>query len=148
MNKVFVTARMYELIPGAGTCCKDTPGTVTGMECYATHRVVVDLPADWAEVKIAWGDLKAATYGLGQTTTFNPNRLRDIVFSFNHEGTMPAEGAKFDVWVDGLRFLGKDEMGNVGGGMGGSSSGGTGGAPAGGGGAGGNGGAAGAGGTQ
>jgi hypothetical protein len=125
MNKVFITARMYELIPGAGSCCKETTPPTPGMECYATHRVVVDLPADWAEVKIAWSDLKAATYGLGQTTTFNPNRLRDIVFSFNHEGTMPADGAKFDVWVDGLRFLGKDEMGNVGGGMGGSSSGGS-----------------------
>jgi hypothetical protein len=129
-DKLFVSARMYELLPGTGSCCKDPPpGMPNGIECYATHFTVVDLTADWKEVKIEWKDFGKRTWGLGSSTDFNPNRIRDIVFGFNHDGAAtggtPAAGASFDVYIDGLRFLKKGEMGNVGGGMGGSNAGGA-----------------------
>ncbi len=127
-NKIMVLARMPDVLPGAGTCCSDA---VAGAECYSAHRAVVTLTADWTEVKLPWSSFAGPTWGLGATLAFNPNRVRDITFSFNHDAMtmMPADGATFDVWIDGLRFMSADEMG----GTGGSSSGGTGGTSGGGG---------------
>jgi hypothetical protein len=133
-DKLMVLARMPDVLPGAGSCCDDK---VLGSECYSAHRAVVGVSAEWTEVKIAWSDFKPATYGLGSTLTFNPNRLRDITLSFNHDAMVTAgDGTSFDVWVDGIRFLTKDEMGNVmtggsaGSSSGGSAAGGTGGSAA------------------
>ena len=149
-NKLMVLARMPDVLPGTpatGSCCDDK---VKGSECYSAHRAVVGVSAEWAEVKIAWADFKPASYGLGSTLPFNANRLRDITLSFNHDSAATTgDGTSFDVYVDGMRFLTKDEMGNVGmtgsagSSSGGSASGGSGGAAAGTGGA-----AAGTGGTQ
>jgi hypothetical protein len=124
-DKLMVLARMPDVLPGAGSCCDDK---VKGSECYSAHRAVVGISAEWSEVKIAWADFKPATYGLGSTLPFNANRLRDITLSFNHDSAVTTgDGTSFDVWVDGMRFLTKDEMGNVstGGGTAGSSSGGS-----------------------
>jgi hypothetical protein len=134
-NKLMIQARMPDVLPGAGSCCKDT---VVGSECYSGHRTVIDVPADWAEVKIAWSDFMGPAWGLGSTLAFNPNRIRDINFSFNHDA-MGMTATSFDVWIDGVRFMTKAEMSNIGGGTGGTSAGGSaaGGTAAGGGGAGG-----------
>jgi len=137
------------VLPGTaatGSCCDDK---VVGSECYSAHRAVVGVSAEWAEVKIAWADFKPASYGLGSTLPFNANRLRDITLSFNHDSAVTTgDGTSFDVWVDGMRFMTKEEMGNVpvGGGSGGSSS--TAGTSSGGAAAGTGGAAAGTGGTQ
>jgi len=129
-DKLMVLARMPDVLPGAGSCCDDK---VLGSECYSAHRAVVPVSAEWTEVKITWGDFKPATYGLGSTLPFNANRLRDITLSFNHDAAVTTgDGTSFDVWVDGIRFLKKDETGNVTTGSGGSSSGGTGGTSSGG----------------
>lgn len=149
-DKLMVLARMPDVLPGAGSCCDDK---TVGLECYSAHRAVIDVTSDWTEVKIAWSDFKPASYGLGSTLPFDPNRLRDITLSFNHDTSATATGeTSFDVWVDGMRFLAAGEMGNVGSGTGsgGTSSGGSGGASAGSGGAsaGSGGASAGSGGTQ
>lgn len=153
-DKLMVLARMPDVLPGTpatGSCCDDK---VLGSECYSAHRAVVSMTAEWTEVKIAWSDFKNATYGFGSALTFNPNRLRDITLSFNHDAAATTgDGTSFDVWVDGVRFLKKDEMGNLtSGGSAGSSSGGSAGSSSAGSGNGGSGGAAGggggAGGTQ
>ena len=124
-NKLMVLARMPDVLPGAGSCCNDK---VPGSECYSAHRAVIDVTADWTEVKIAWSDFKPPTYGLGMTLTFDPNRLRDITLSFNHDAmVMTPPGTSFDVTVDDFKFLAKGEMGNVGSGTGGTAAGGTGG---------------------
>jgi hypothetical protein len=127
-DKLMVQARMPDVLPGAGTCCNDK---VPGSECYSGHRAVVSISADWQEVKIPWSAFMGPTWGLGSTTPFNPNRVRDITLSFNHDAMVMDDGASFDVWVDGMRFMAKEEMGNVGGssggGSGGTGSGGTGG---------------------
>lgn len=129
-DKLMVLARMPDVLPGAGSCCDDK---VVGSECYSAHRAVIGVSATWTEVKIAWSDFKPASYGLGSTLPFNANRLRDITLSFNHDSAATTgDGTSFDIWVDGMRFLTKDEMGNVSTGSGGSSSGGTGGSSAGG----------------
>jgi hypothetical protein len=135
MNKLLVQARMPDVLPGTpttGSCCNDTDMD-KGNDCYSAHRVTIDVPAEWTEVRIAWSDFKGPAWGLGATLAFNANRVRDINFSFNHDAMLgPVAGTDFDVWIDGVRFLSKDEMGNVtGGGMGGSSAGGTGGSSAG-----------------
>src|SRR5882724_5824231 len=119
-NKLMIQARMPDVLPGPGSCCDDK---VIGKECYSGHRIVIDVPADWTEVRIAWADFKGPSYGLGQTLMFNPNRIRDINFSFNHDAMAPTTTSTFDVWVDSLRFLKKDEMGNVGSGTTGGSGG-------------------------
>ncbi len=144
-NKLMVLARMPDVLPGAGSCCNDK---LPGSECYSAHRAVVDITADWTQVKIAWSDFKPPTYGLGMTLTFDPNRLRDITLSFNHDAMVTTPpGTSFDVYVDDFKFLAKGEMGNVGTGTGtggtGNGTAGSGGAAAGTGGA-----AAGSGGTQ
>jgi hypothetical protein len=109
-NKLLLGAVMPDLVPGVGSCCHDN---VLGMECYSFHRRVIDIPADWQEIKVTWDDLLNAPFGLGSTFDFNPNRIRHIGFYFNHD-TVDPNATSFDVWVDGLRFLGKDEQGNVG----------------------------------
>lgn len=122
-DKLMVQARMPDVLPGAGSCCNDK---VAGSECYSGHRAIVSVSAEWTEVKIPWSDFMGPTWGLGATTPFDPNRIRDITFSFNHDAMKTDDGASFDVWIDGVRFLGKDESGSGGGGSGGSSSGGGG----------------------
>jgi uncharacterized membrane protein YgcG len=129
-NKVMIQARMPDVLPGPGTCCDDK---VLGSECYSGHRVVIGITADWTEVKIPWSEFKGPAWGLGSTLAFNANRVRDINFSFNHDTAVTTgAGSTFDVWVDGVRFMSKDEMGNVMPGGGGSSTGGTGGSSSGG----------------
>jgi hypothetical protein len=109
-NKLMIMARMPDILPGPGSCCDSTPGN----ECYGAHQLVIDVPADWKEVKIAWADFKNPTWGLGQVLVFNPNRIRDIAFAFNHfsSGAEP-DPISFDVWIDGLRFLASDELSSV-----------------------------------
>lgn len=136
-NKLMVQARMPDVLPGPGSCCDDK---VPGKECYSGHRVVIDVPADWQEVKIAWTDFTGPTFGLGSTIAFDPSRIRDIDFSFNHDAMSTTATTSFDFWVDGVRFLTKAEMGNVGSGSGGAAAGGSAGASSGGGGTGGTGG--------
>jgi len=121
-NKLMVQFPMPDVVPGVGSCCDDK---VIGKECYSGHRVVIDVPTDWQEVRIAWSDLKPASFGLGSTIMFDPNRLRAIEFSFNHDAASTTTTTSFDFTVDGLRFITKTEMSNVGTGAGGTSSGGT-----------------------
>lgn len=125
-NKILLQARMPDVLPGAGSCCKDPkPGEMpTGIECYSGHRLEITVTGEWTEMKVPWTAFMGPAWGLGSTIPLNPNRVRDITFAFNHDA-MDAGPASFDVWVDGLRFLKKDEMGNIGGGSGGSSSGGS-----------------------
>ena len=111
INQLMILAGMPDVFPGPGSCCADT---VPGSECYSTHRVVIDVPAGWEEVKIAWADFKSPTWGLGSTIKFNPNRIRSITFSFNHDSAaQDMKPVSFDVWLDGLRFLDVDEESNV-----------------------------------
>jgi hypothetical protein len=113
-NKVMVLARMPDVLPGANSCCDNSAMPVAGKECYSAHRVVIDITPEWTEVKIAWKDFASPTWGLGSTIALDPNRIRDINFSFNHDTAMATgDGTSFDVWVDGLRFLKSDEMGNL-----------------------------------
>ncbi|HXK19873.1 MAG TPA: hypothetical protein VNG33_18815, partial [Polyangiaceae bacterium] len=92
-NKLMVQARMPDVLPGAGSCCDDK---VAGKECYSGHRVVIDVPADWQEVRIAWTDFKGPSYGLGSTITFDPSRIRDVDFSFNHDSMSATTTTSFD----------------------------------------------------
>lgn len=128
-DKIMIQARMPDVLPGAGSCCNDK---VMGSECYSGHRTVISITADWTEVKIPWTDFQGPAWGLGSAIPFNPNRIRDINFSFNRD-TMGTTPASFDVWVDGVRFMAMGEVGNNGGGAGGSASGGGGAANGGGG---------------
>lgn len=121
-DMVMIQARMPDVLPGAGSCCNDK---VAGSECYSGHRAVIGITADWQEVKVAWSDFKGPAWGLGSTLAFDPNRVRDINFSFNHDAMAKDAGASFDVWVDGVRFMTKSEMSTVGSGAGGSSMGGS-----------------------
>lgn len=115
-NKVMILARMPDVLPGPGSCCDDGNGSQpTGLECYSAHRVVVDVTSSWREVKITWADFASPSWGLGATIELNPNRIRDILFAFNHDIAEPdPEPISFNVWVDGLRFLDANEKGNVG----------------------------------
>jgi hypothetical protein len=137
-NKIMVLARMPDVLPGPGTCCSDG---VAGYECYSAHRAIVTLTADWTEFRLPWSSFVGPTWGLGATLAFNPERVRDITFSFNHDNAsmMPAGGVNFDLWIDGLRFMSEGEMGSggTGGSGGGTGGGGTGGGGTGGGGTGG-----------
>jgi hypothetical protein len=111
MNKLLVLARMPDVLPGPGSCCSDS---VPGLECYSAHRVLIDVPADWQEIKIRWETFKSPPWGLGSTMTFNPQRIRDINFGFDHDTTAKDQNPiSFDVWIDNLRFLKADELGNV-----------------------------------
>ena len=111
LNKLMIMASMPDILPGPGSCCSDR---VPGLECYSSHRVVLDVPADWEEVRIAWADFKSPAWGLGSTIAFNPNRIRAIEFSFDHDASAQSVNpVSFDVWVDGLRFLGVDEKANI-----------------------------------
>jgi len=112
-NKVMVMARMPDVLPGPGSCCSDA---VMGGECYSSHRATIDIPADWTEVKLPWSSFARPAWGLGSTMDLDPSRIRDITFSFNHDmmNSVPADGASFDVWIDGLRFMTTDEMVDMG----------------------------------
>ena len=128
-NKLLVLVGMPEFIPTEnGGFCNDTV-MPPDMNCYARHRVLIDLAPDWKQYTIAWTDLAAPTYLVGGPA-FNPNRIRDIVF--NASGPSPAMTpvASFDFYVDELKFVPIGTMGTVGGGAGGAS--GTAGAGAGG----------------
>src|SRR5688572_5170981 len=102
-DKIMVLARMPDVIPMVpGSCCSDA---VVGKECYSAHRAIVTVTADWTEVKLPWSSFVSPTWGLGATLQFSPDRVRDITFSFNNDAAtmMPAGGASFDIWIDGLR---------------------------------------------
>jgi hypothetical protein len=102
-NMVMVLARMPDVLPGVGSCCNDA---LAGLECFSAHRAVVAIPLEWsAEVQLPWSSFLPPTWGLGSTLAFNPNRIRDIQFSFNHDPLAVDAGASFDVWIDGLRFM-------------------------------------------
>jgi hypothetical protein len=111
-GKLMILARMPDVMPGPGSCCSDV---LKGFECYSAHRVVIDVPADWQEVRITWADFKSPAWGVGSVTAFNPNRIRDINFAFNHDlSSKDASLTSFDVWIDSVRFLEKGETSNVG----------------------------------
>jgi hypothetical protein len=120
MNKLLVLVGMPEFIPTEnGGFCNDTV-MPPDMNCYARHRVQIDLTPDWKQYTIAWKDLAPPTYLVGGPM-FNPNRIRDIVF--NASGPSPAmtPAATFDFSVDELKFVPVGTMGTVGGGAGGAS---------------------------
>jgi hypothetical protein len=131
-NKLLVLVGMPEFIPTEnGGFCNDSATLMPpDPNCYARHRVLIDLAPDWKQYTIAWTDLAAPTYLVGGPA-FNPNRIRDIVF--NASGPSPAMTpvASFDFSVDELKFVPVGTVGTVGGGAGGASgTAGAGGAPA------------------
>jgi hypothetical protein len=147
-NKLLVLVGMPEFIPTEnGGFCNDTV-MPADPNCYARHRVLIDLAADWKQYTIVWADLAPPTY-LANGPMFNPNRVRDIVFNASGpSGDATKMPATFDFYVDELKFVAPGTPSTVGGGSGGAtgaggaSTAGAGGASAGAGGA-----AAGAGGT-
>jgi hypothetical protein len=101
IDKVMVLARMPDVLPGSG-CCNDA---LPGAECYSAHRTVVSFTGEWTLVELPWSSFIGPTWGLGSTLAFNPNRIRDITFSFNYDPLSVITPASFDVWIDGLSFL-------------------------------------------
>jgi hypothetical protein len=101
-NMVMVLARMPDVLPGPGSCCSDV---VLGSECYSAHRAIIGITSEWSLVTLPWSSFVGPTWGLGATLSFNPNRIRDFTFSFNHDAALVDAGASFDVWIDGLSFM-------------------------------------------
>jgi len=122
-NKLLVLVGMPEFIPTEnGGFCNDSATLMPpDPNCYARHRVLIDLTPAWKQYTVAWTDLAPPTY-LPNGPAFNPNRIRDIVFNASGpsgDATMPP--ATFDFSVDELKFVPMGTMGTVGGGAGGAS---------------------------
>jgi hypothetical protein len=124
-NKLLIMVGMPEFIPTEnGGFCNDTV-MPPDQNCYARHRVLIDLTPAWKQYTIAWTDLAAPTYLVGGPT-FNPNRIRDIVFNASGPSatatTMPPPTpASFDFYVDELEFVAVGTPSSLGGGAGGAS---------------------------
>ena len=138
-NKLLILVGMPEFEPksmGVGFC--DDLAMPADPNCYAAHRVLIDLTPDWKQYKIAWSDLHAPTYLTGGPA-FNPNRIRTVVFNASGPTPAMAPATSFDFSVDELQFVAPGTMGNVGmpsgGAAGAASTAGAGGASAGAGGA-------------
>lgn len=80
--------------------------------CFA--RVLIDLAPDWKQYTIAWTDLLAPPFLVGGPA-FNPNRIRDIVFTATGPEPATTPVVSFDFSVDELKFVPVGTMGNVGG---------------------------------
>ncbi len=112
-NKLLVLVGNPEYIPTEnGGFCNDSPSLMPpDPNCYARHRVTIDLTADWKQYTVAWSDLQPPSY-FTTGHPFGPDRVRDIVFNASGPsgGTMDAAGqpfasASFDVWIDELAFV-------------------------------------------
>lgn len=103
-NVLRVQARMPDVLEGPGSCCDQA---VADAQCYSSHSAVIQVTGNWNEIELPWSAFVAATWGFGKDLAFNPNRIKDITFAFDHFDQTPAGGASFDVWIDGLRFLSK-----------------------------------------
>ena len=65
---------------------------------------MITITSEWTRFIVRWEDFVGPTWGLGSTLAFNPNRIRDIAFAFNHDQLLDDGGASFDVWIDELAF--------------------------------------------
>lgn len=121
MNKLLILVGMPEFIPSEnGGFCNDTI-MPPDQNCYARHRVQIDLAADWKQYTIVWADLAPPPYLVGGPM-FNPNRIRDIVFNASGpSGDATKPPATFDFYVDELKFVAPGTLSTVGGGSGGAS---------------------------
>jgi hypothetical protein len=123
-NKLLVLVGMPEFIPvESGGFCENM---ATNPTCFARHRVLIDLTADWKQYTVAWADLAPPTY-LANGPTFNPNRIRDIVFNASGPSSDPKlPPTSFDFYVDELKFVPVGTPSTVGGGAGSGAGGGSG----------------------
>ena len=116
MNKLLVLVGNPEYIPASsGGFCDDKATMPADQNCYARHRVTIDLTPDWKQYIIAWDDLKAPTY-LTTGKPFGPNRIRDIVFNASGpagDATQAVQSIGFDFYVDELKFEPTGVKGNV-----------------------------------
>jgi len=89
-GSINVVAKMTQVSPEefGGSCLHD---------CYDTHRVTINLTADWQERRVTWAEL--AQKGFGQVVPFDPRSLLSLEFSVAPEQT------PFDFWIDDVRFL-------------------------------------------
>ena len=119
-NKLLVLVGNPEFIPSPIGFCDEAK---MDPNCYARHRVTIDLTPEWKQYIVAWEDLKPPGY-LPFAPAFGPNRIRDIVFNASGPSPMTTPAASFDFWIDELQFVPMGTKGNVGGGTGGSGAGG------------------------
>ena len=109
-NKLLVLVGNPEYIPKtSGGFCDEA---AKDPNCYARHRVTIDLTPEWKQYIIAWDDLKAPGY-LTTGKPFGSNRVRDIVFNASGPSPDPMPAASFDFWVDELKFEPAGVKGNV-----------------------------------
>ena len=126
-NKLLVLVGNPEFIPKTnGGFCDEA---AMDPNCYARHRVTIDLTPEWKQYIIAWEDLQAPTYLTGGPQ-FGANRIRDIVFNASGPSPKDTPATSFDFYVDEVQFVPTGTKGNVtgmgtaGSGAGGSGSGG------------------------
>ncbi len=116
MNKLLVLVGNPEYIPkSSGGFCDDKATMPADQNCYARHRVTIDLTPEWKQYIVAWGDLKAPTY-LTTGKPFGSNRIRDIVFNASGpagDATQAVQSVGFDFYVDELKFEPVGVTGNV-----------------------------------
>jgi len=123
-NKLLVLVGMPEFLPKPQGFCDGAATNPADPNCYARHRVVIDLTADWKQYTIAWTDLQPPGY-LSVTQDFNPNRITDIVFNASGPAPMTTPAATFDFWIDQLAFVAPGTPSTIGSGSGGSGAGGA-----------------------
>ena len=105
-NKLLILVGMPEFAPKAnGGLCDDT-AVPADPNCYARHRVLIDLAPAWKQYTIIWTDLAPPSY-LPNGPAFNQNRIRDIVFNASGpSNAMPVlPPATFDFSVDEIKFV-------------------------------------------
>jgi len=86
--KVFV--QMSETVPVEhGGSCEHN--------CFDSHIKAVELGRRWQRYTVVWHEL--SQQGFGPPVTFDPKRLKAIVFGFGPEDT------PFDYWIDDLSFV-------------------------------------------
>jgi hypothetical protein len=122
MNKLLFLVGMPEFAPKEnGGLCDDTV-VPADPNCFARHRVLIDLTPAWKQYTVIWTDLAPPTY-LPNGPAFNPNRVRDIVFNASGpSNAMPVlPPATFDFSVDELKFVPLGTASTLGSGAGGAS---------------------------
>jgi hypothetical protein len=109
-NKQLVLVGNPEYIPQTqGGLCDEA---AKDPNCYARHRVTIDLTPEWKQCIIAWEDLKAPAY-LMTGKPFGANRIRDIVFNASGPSPDPMPAASFDISVDELKVEPVGVKGNI-----------------------------------
>ena len=73
-------------------------GGLCNVDCYNTHRKVIDLDNTWKHYAVRWEELRQL-YEAGPPLAFDPGRVRFLEFGIAPEDT------PFDLWIDDVAFL-------------------------------------------